>query len=77
MSSNFSLQSLSTEGEDTKEMMSFVPLLHNITSLTVHVYAGRWHELKATIARLVAKCSGVQRLAIDFNRAVRYIRTFY
>ncbi|RLN01055.1 hypothetical protein C2845_PM06G30040 [Panicum miliaceum] len=61
---------LSIEGhQDTKEMISCVPLLHNITNLTIHVDAGRWHELKATIARLVAKCSGVQRLSIDFDCA--------
>ncbi|CAN6329244.1 unnamed protein product [Urochloa humidicola] len=29
--------------------------------------AGRWHKLKATISRLVAKCSRVQSLSIDIK----------
>ncbi|PUZ67281.1 hypothetical protein GQ55_3G422200 [Panicum hallii var. hallii] len=67
---SFETPGLSLEGhQDTKEMISCVPLLHNITNLTIHVDAGRWHELKATTARLVTKCSGVQRLSIDSDCA--------
>ncbi|CAN6338455.1 unnamed protein product [Urochloa humidicola] len=55
--------------EDTKEMMSCLPLLHNITNLNINVAGGRWHELKATISRLVAKCSRVQCLSIDIKSA--------
>ncbi|CAL4898972.1 unnamed protein product [Urochloa decumbens] len=55
--------------EETKEMMSCVPLLPNITNLTINVNGGRWHELKATISRLAAKCSRVQCLSIDIKSA--------
>ncbi|CAL4898974.1 unnamed protein product [Urochloa decumbens] len=55
--------------EDIKEMISCLPLLHNIINLTIKVDGGRWHELKATISRLVAKCSRVQCLSIDIKSA--------
>ncbi|CAL4906334.1 unnamed protein product [Urochloa decumbens] len=55
--------------EDTKEMMSCVPLLPNITNLTINVNGGRWHELKATISTLAAKCGRVQCLSIDIKSA--------
>lgn len=55
-------------------MMSCLPLLH-ITNLTINVDAGRWHELKATIARLVAKCSRAQCLSIDIQYAVSFFFT--
>ncbi|CAN6361104.1 unnamed protein product [Urochloa humidicola] len=55
--------------EDIKERMSCVPVLDNITNLTIHVDGGRWHKLKATISRLVAKCSRVQCLSINIMSA--------
>ncbi|CAN6343093.1 unnamed protein product [Urochloa humidicola] len=55
--------------EDIKERMSCVPVLGNLTNLTIHVDGGRWHKLKATISGLVAKCSRVQCLSIDIKSA--------
>ncbi|RLN00117.1 hypothetical protein C2845_PM06G30060 [Panicum miliaceum] len=51
--------------KDTEEMMSPVPHLPNITSLTIDA---QWQHLEASIAKLIAKCSRLERLSIDISR---------
>ncbi|KAL6643645.1 hypothetical protein ACP70R_018411 [Stipagrostis hirtigluma subsp. patula] len=58
------------EGDDTEEMVrTSVPQLPSITSLTIDVNLGRWHNFKAFIAELVTKCSRVEHLSIDIQCA--------
>jgi hypothetical protein len=47
--------------------MSPVPQLPNITSLTIDA---QWQHLEASIAKLIAKCSRLERLTIDIARPV-------
>uniref|UniRef100_K3ZCX8 Uncharacterized protein n=1 Tax=Setaria italica TaxID=4555 RepID=K3ZCX8_SETIT len=51
--------------KDMEEMMSPVPQLPNITSLTADA---QWQHLEASIAKLIAKCSRLERLTIDISR---------
>jgi hypothetical protein len=53
--------------KDTEEMMSPVPHLPNITSLTIDA---RWQHLEASIAKLISKCGRLERLSIDISRPV-------
>ncbi|TVU50023.1 hypothetical protein EJB05_01374, partial [Eragrostis curvula] len=57
------------EGLDTEETMSRVPQLDNITNLAIDVGPGKWHNLKATIADLITKCSRLERLSIGICSA--------
>ncbi|TVU50008.1 hypothetical protein EJB05_01359, partial [Eragrostis curvula] len=57
------------EGLDNEETMSRVPQLDNITNLAIDVHPGRWHNLKATIADLITKCSRLEHLSIDIDSA--------
>ena len=50
-----------------EEMMSSVPHLPNVTSLTIDA---QWQHLEASIANLIAKCSRLERLSIDISRPV-------
>ncbi|KAF8776469.1 hypothetical protein HU200_003174 [Digitaria exilis] len=51
--------------KDMEEMMSPVPQLPNITSLTIEA---QWQHLEASIAKLIAKCSRLEHLTIDILR---------
>ncbi|CAL4891955.1 unnamed protein product [Urochloa decumbens] len=51
--------------KDMEEMMSPVPQLPNITSLTIDA---QWQHLEASVAKLIVKCSRLERLTIDFSR---------
>ena len=55
-----------------EEMMSSVPHLPNITNLTIDA---QWQHLEASIAKLIAKCSRLERLSIDISRPVSPILT--
>ncbi|KAL6643649.1 hypothetical protein ACP70R_018415 [Stipagrostis hirtigluma subsp. patula] len=58
------------EEDEIEEMArTSVPQLPSITSLTIDVTPGRWHNLKAFIAELITKCSRVEHLSIDIQCA--------
>lgn len=57
--------------EDT---MSLVPPLPNVTSLEINVHAscGEFsHRLASSVARFVARCSGLRRLSVAFSASDR------
>ncbi|KAJ1265545.1 hypothetical protein BS78_08G083900 [Paspalum vaginatum] len=51
--------------KEMEEMMSQVPQLPNITNLSIDA---QWQHLEASIIKIVAKCSGLERLSIDVLR---------
>ncbi|CAD6269988.1 unnamed protein product [Miscanthus lutarioriparius] len=50
---------------DMEEMMSPVPQLPRITNLTIDA---QWQHLESSIAKLIAKCTRIERLSIDISR---------
>jgi len=52
---------------DMEEMMSPVPQLPRITNLTIDA---QWQHLESSIAKLIAKCTRIERLSIDISKPV-------
>ncbi|KXG23932.2 hypothetical protein SORBI_3008G112900, partial [Sorghum bicolor] len=50
---------------DMEEMMSPVPQLPRITNLTIDA---QWQHLESSIAKLIAKCTRIERLSIDISK---------
>jgi hypothetical protein len=59
---------------DMEEMMSPVPQLPRISNLTIDA---QWQHLEASIAKLIAKCTRIERLSIDISRPVSPINLFF